>query len=110
MTDKTGTAGLAAGGRTVTATHRVVGRALGADRSRKFAPGELVWSRAHIRNDGTYPHRDIGDVLVVEDDLGCVREAWSFLGETFYTVEFFERAVVVIMRGREMVSSVLTAA
>lgn len=89
---------------------RVVGRVLGVESARKFAPGELVWSRARIKNDGTYPHMDIGEVLVVEDDLGCVREVWSFLGETFYTVEFFERGVVVIMRGREMVSSVLTAA
>lgn len=89
---------------------RVVGRPFGTEGGRKFSPGELVWSQVRIKNDGTYPHRDIGEVLVVEDDLGCVREAWSFLGETFYTVEFFERAVVVIMRGREMVSSVLTAA
>lgn len=89
---------------------RVVGRAFGDAGARKFTPGELVWSQTRIKNDGTYPHRDIGEVLVVEDDLGCVREAWSFLGETFYTVEFFERAVVVIMRGREMKSSVLTAA
>jgi nitrogen fixation protein NifZ len=103
MTDRTRTARPAA-------IARVVGRTLGVEAVRKYVPGELVWSRAHIRNDGTYPHRDIGDVLVVEDDLGCVREAWSFLGETFYTVEFFERAVVVIMRGREMVRSMLTAA
>lgn len=103
MTDRTKTTRPAA-------MARVVGRAFGIGNARKFAPGELVWSRARIRNDGTYPHRDIGEVLVVEDDLGCVREAWSFLGETFYTVEFFERAVVVTMRGREMVRSVLTAA
>ena len=93
-----------------TAIFRVVGRAIGANYTRKFMPGELVWSRACIKNDGTYPHRDISEVLVVEDDLGCVREAWSFLGETFYTVEFAERAVVVIMRGREMEASALTAA
>jgi len=69
---------------------------------RHFKLGETVRSLAQIRNDGTYPHRDIGEVLVRQGDLGCVREDWSFLGEVYYTVEFIDRAVVVIMRGKEM--------
>ena len=36
-------------------------------------------------------------------DIGVVRESWSFLGEAYYTVEFFAHAAVVIMRGQEMV-------
>jgi nitrogen fixation protein NifZ len=67
-----------------------------------FAVGESVCAMARVRNEGTYPHRDIGEILVREGDLGYVHESWSFLDEVYYTVEFVRRAVVVIMRGREM--------
>ncbi len=69
----------------------------------EFAPGEPVRAAALIRNDGMYPHKDIGEPLVYPGDAGVVRESWRFLGEVYYTVEFVARAVFVIMRGREMV-------
>jgi nitrogen fixation protein NifZ len=69
---------------------------------RHFKLGDEVRSLTQVKNDGIYPHRDIGEVLVHRDDTGCVREDWSFLGEVYYTVEFVSRAVVVIMRGKEM--------
>ena len=69
----------------------------------EFSPGEPVRAAALIRNDGTYPHKDIGEPLVHPGDAGVVRESWRFLGEIYYTVEFVARAVFVIMRGREMV-------
>jgi nitrogen fixation protein NifZ len=72
-----------------------------ADR-RDFKPGEQVCSLRRVKNDGLYPHKDIGEVLVREGDVGIVRERWSFLGEVYYAVEFVAGAVVVIMRGREM--------
>jgi nitrogen fixation protein NifZ len=56
-----------------------------------------------IRNDGMYPHKDVGEALVYPGDTGIVRESWRFLGETYYTVEFMAHSVFVIMRGREMV-------
>ena len=59
-------------------------------------------SLTQVTNDGIYPHKDIGEILVNGGDVGIVRESWSFLGEVYYTVEFFARAAVVIMRGREM--------
>ena len=70
----------------------------------EFRPGATVRSLRPVRNDGVYPHKDIGEVLVRQGDTGVVRERWSFLGEVYYTVEFGDRAAVVIMRGREMVS------
>lgn len=69
---------------------------------KRFARGEAVRALMSVKNDGVYPHRDIGEVLVSKGDAGFVREDWSFLGEIYYTVEFVSRAVVVIMRGREM--------
>jgi nitrogen fixation protein NifZ len=68
-----------------------------------FKLGDAVRSLALVSNDGIYPHKDIGETLVQKGDAGVVRESWSFLGEMYYTVEFATRAVVVIMRGREMV-------
>jgi nitrogen fixation protein NifZ len=72
-------------------------------RVRGFKAGAKVCSVSLVRNDGTYPHMDIGEVLVQPGDAGIVRESWCFLGEFYYTVEFVARAVVVIMRDREMV-------
>lgn len=68
-----------------------------------FSAGELVRAAALIRNDGIYPHKDIGEALVHPGDTGIVRESWRFLGEVYYTVEFAARSVFVIMRGCEMV-------
>ncbi len=70
-----------------------------------FKPGDVVHALRPVKNDGVYPHRDIGEVLVQFGDAGVVRERWSFLGESYFTVEFAARAVVVIMRGREMMRS-----
>jgi nitrogen fixation protein NifZ len=78
---------------------RVAGR---SGYRRDFAANEKVRSATQVRNDGTYPHKDIGEILVCEGDVGFVHESWTFLGEVYYTVEFIERAVVVIMRAREM--------
>jgi nitrogen fixation protein NifZ len=69
----------------------------------EFSAGEPVRAAALIRNDGTYPHKDIGEALVHPGDAGIVRESWRFLGEVYYTVEFMARSVFVILRGREMV-------
>jgi len=85
------------------ARRRHVGRGPGIVGKRQFKTGDAVRSLARIKNDGTYPHRDIGETVVQQGDAGIVRESWSFLGEIYYTVDFFTFAAVVIMRGREMV-------
>ncbi len=77
-------------------------QAFGIDAKRHFKLGDEVRSLAQVRNDGTHPHRDIGELLVRQGDAGYVREDWSFLGEVYYTVEFAGRAAVVIMRAKEM--------
>lgn len=70
--------------------------------SGEFHAGDRVLAVRLIRNDGTYPHRDIGEPLVHPGDGGIVRESWCFLGDIYYTVEFLAQAVFVIMRGPEM--------
>jgi hypothetical protein len=77
-------------------------KATKATEENDFAAGERVRSLGPVKNDGTYAHKDIGEVVVHERDLGIVHEKWTFLGQLYYTVEFIDRAVVVIMRGREL--------
>lgn len=84
------------------ARRRHLGRSSGTAEKREFEMGEAVCSLTQLRNDGLYPHRDIGEILVDQGDVGMVRERWSFLGEIYYTVEVVVRTAVVIMRGREM--------
>ncbi len=84
------------------ADRRRTGRNTGQRLIEQFAIGEAVGAVALIRNDGMYPHKDIGEPLVYPGDAGTVRESWRFLGEVYYTVEFTARSVFVIMRGREM--------
>jgi nitrogen fixation protein NifZ len=93
----------AATGRVVhVASHYYEVRAAGANGNRSFATGDAVRSLTHVKNDGIYPHKRIGEILVHPGDAGHVHESWSFLGEVYYTVEFAQRMAVVIMRGKEM--------
>lgn len=85
------------------ARSRCTAQSLDVAEGHEFKPGEEVRSLRPVKNDGVYPHKDIGEILVNQGDAGIVRERWSFLGEIYYTVEFVARAAVVIMRGREMV-------
>jgi len=75
-----------------------------AHAGRQFRAGEWVRSVTLIKNDGMYPHKDIGEPLVYPGDTGTVQQSWRFLGDVYYTVEFVAHAVFVIMRGREMES------
>ncbi len=86
---------------------RSVGRGPHIAGRREFKPGDAVRSLTRVTNDGIYPHRDIGETLVCGGDIGVVRDSWSFLGETYYTVEFLAQAAVVILRGEEMARAVL---
>ena len=77
-------------------------RAMNATEEHDFVAGERVRSLGPVKNDGTYAHKGIGEIVVHERDLGVVHEKWTFLGQLYYTVEFIDRAVVVIMRGGEL--------
>ncbi|MGO9357563.1 MAG: nitrogen fixation protein NifZ [Xanthobacteraceae bacterium] len=71
-------------------------------RRREFEVGETVRVLTLVRNDGLYPRKDIGEIVVQRGDAGRICESWSFLGEIYYTVKFAALATVVIMRGCEM--------
>lgn len=70
-----------------------------------FKPGEKVQANRHVKNDGTYPRREIGEILVRKGDIGYVRDIGTFLQQFYiYAVEWIDRGTLVGMRGRELVS------
>ncbi|MER9203082.1 nitrogen fixation protein NifZ [Mesorhizobium sp. M0933] len=71
----------------------------------RFMPGERVRATRHIKNDGTYPGREIGENLVRKGEEGYVRDIGTFLQQFFiYSVEWIDRGTVVGMRARELMS------
>lgn len=70
-----------------------------------FAFGEKVRSRKTVRNDGTFPGKDIGDILVKKGDIGYVTSIGSFVQQFYiYGVEFVSRGYRVGMKTRELES------
>ncbi|WP_085034600.1 nitrogen fixation protein NifZ [Ensifer aridi] len=71
----------------------------------RFMPGERVRATRHIKNDGTYPDKTIGENLVRKGDEGYVRDIGTFLQQFYiYAVEWVDRGTVVGMRARELTS------
>jgi nitrogen fixation protein NifZ len=71
----------------------------------RFLPGSKVRATKYVMNDGTFPGREIGEVLVRKGDLGYVRDIGTFLQRFHvYAVEFVDRGAVVGMRARELVA------
>lgn len=70
-----------------------------------FKPGEKVRSLKHIKNDGTVPGREIGEIIVRKGDTGYVRDIGTFLQQFYiYAVDWVDRGTIVGMRGKELVS------
>jgi nitrogen fixation protein NifZ len=73
------------------------------DEPPRFAFGERVLSRSVVRNDGTFPGKDLGDILVQRGDVGYVRTIGTFLQQYYiYGVEWIERGYQVGMRAKEL--------
>lgn len=70
-----------------------------------FEYGEKVRSRKTVRNDGTFPGKDIGDILVTKGDVGYVTNIGTFLQQFYiYGIEFIVNGHRVGMKGRELES------
>lgn len=71
----------------------------------QFNYGEKVRSRKTVRNDGTFPGKDIGDILVTKGDVGYVASIGTFVQQFYiYGVEFIVHGYRVGMKGRELES------
>ena len=68
-----------------------------------FDYGDKVRSRRVIRNDGTFPGKDIGDVLVTKGEEGYVVSIGTFLQQFYiYGVEFVSTGHRVGMKRKEL--------
>jgi nitrogen fixation protein NifZ len=68
-----------------------------------FMPGTKVRSLKHVKNDGTYPRREIGEILVRKGEVGYVRDIGTFLQQFYiYAVEWIDSGTLVGMRGKEL--------
>ncbi|HYD32143.1 MAG TPA: nitrogen fixation protein NifZ [Azospirillaceae bacterium] len=69
----------------------------------EFEVGFKVKAVSAVRNDGTYPGRPMGDILIAVGDVGYVNRIGSFLQRYWiYGVDFYERGMIVGMRAHEL--------
>ncbi len=67
--------------------------------------GQKVRSRKLIRNDGTFPGKDIGATLVKKGDVGYVINIGTFLQSYYiYAVHFMQTGYIVGCRHKELES------
>jgi nitrogen fixation protein NifZ len=68
-----------------------------------FDYGEKVRSLRNIRNDGTFPGKDIGDLLCKKGEEGYVVSIGTFLQQFYiYGVEFISTGYRVGMKRKEL--------
>ncbi|MCC3246388.1 nitrogen fixation protein NifZ [Methylocystis sp. WRRC1] len=68
-----------------------------------FDYGDKVRARRTIRNDGTFPGKDIGEILVTKGEEGYVVSIGSFLQQFYiYGVEFVSTGHRVGMKRKEL--------
>jgi nitrogen fixation protein NifZ len=68
-----------------------------------FDMGEKVRVRKLIRNDGTFPGKEIGETLAKKGDIGYVVGIGTFLQSSYiYAIHFIEKGYVVGCRGKEL--------
>ncbi len=74
----------------------------------EFQNGDEVRVIRNIRNDGTFPGKERGDLLVRRGSIGYVRDIGTFLQDQIvYTVHFMDQDYVVGCREPELISSTM---
>jgi nitrogen fixation protein NifZ len=72
----------------------------------RFDYGDGVRVIRNIRDDGTFPGKDMGDLLVRRGSLGCVLEIGTFLqDQIIYTVRFMDEDRIVGCREEELIGA-----
>jgi nitrogen fixation protein NifZ len=71
-----------------------------------FAMEEKVRLRKMVRNDGTFPGRDIGVTLAKKGETGYVVSIGTYLQSYYiFAVHFIESNLVIGCRGKELESA-----
>lgn len=72
----------------------------------QFEYGDSVRVVRNVRNDGTFPGRETGELLVRRGSVGYVRDIGTFLqDEIIYTVHFLDEDSMVGCREEELIGS-----
>ncbi|WP_165227740.1 nitrogen fixation protein NifZ [Aquisphaera insulae] len=72
----------------------------------RFDYGELVRVVRTVRNDGTFPGKETGDVLAKAGSVGFVRNVGTFLqDQIIYSVHFTEVDLLVGCREEELIGA-----
>lgn len=72
----------------------------------RFEYGEAVRVTRNVRNDGTYPGKEIGDLLIRRGCIGNVVEVGTFLqDQIIYTIHFLNEGCMVGCRLEELISA-----
>ncbi|MEH2081842.1 MAG: nitrogen fixation protein NifZ [Nostoc sp.] len=70
-----------------------------------FEIGEKVRVRKLLKNDGTFPGKEVGQVLVNKGDIGYVASIGTYLQTSYiYAVHFLETGFVVGCMKKELES------
>ncbi len=70
----------------------------------RFDYGDAVRLTRNVRNDGTYPGKDIGDMLIRRGAVGHVVNVGTFLqDQVIYTVHFMDEGRKVGCREEELI-------
>lgn len=71
-----------------------------------FDYGDEVRLMRNVRNDGTYPGKEIGDLLIRRGAVGHVQSVGTYLQEyIIYSVHFLEEDILVGCREEELILS-----
>lgn len=72
----------------------------------RFEFGEAVRVTRNVRNDGTYPGKEVGELLVRRGSVGNVIEVGTFLQEqVIFTVHFLDQGKMVGCRLEELIAA-----
>ncbi|MBD2513537.1 nitrogen fixation protein NifZ [Nostoc sp. FACHB-973] len=70
-----------------------------------FEIGEKVRLRKLIKNDGTFPGKEVGQVLAKKGDIGYIASIGTYLQSSYiYAVHFLETGIVVGCKKKELES------
>lgn len=70
----------------------------------RFEFGEAVRVIRNVRNDGTYPGKPVGELLIRRGSVGHVIEVGTFLqDQVIYTVHFLDQGRMVGCRAEELI-------
>lgn len=70
----------------------------------RFDYGEKVRVTRNVRNDGTYPGMEVGNLLIRRGSVGHVIEMGTFLqDQVIYTVHFLDQGRMVGCRAEELI-------